>query len=97
VPCLAYIDYNLYTAAPVYDFGRYKRPRSALSLEEIRERGYEKNSYVVKDAAGVFEVEAKGVLKDKWRTAGKDGQTLGPRNLPELLDLRRFGPAAVGK
>ena len=91
---LIYMDYNVYTAPPVYSFGLYSKTPGKFSLAQIRGKGYEVNSQVVSGADEIFENQKTWALKPQWAKAGKDGEIIGPRNIADVLDLNRYGPAA---
>jgi parallel beta-helix repeat protein len=94
---LAYMDYNVYTAAPRYAFGEYdKAGKQELDIAKMREQGFEKHSEVVAGAAAVYKDEKSWELLPKWRTAGKDGDAVGPENVAFILDLKRYGPDGRG-
>jgi len=89
---LAYMDYNVYDAEPAYDFGEYTSNRQRLSLGRMQSSGFEKNSHVVSSARDVFEDERSYRLLPKWKTAGRDGDAVGPENTALVLDTTRYGP-----
>jgi hypothetical protein len=89
---LAYIDDNVYDAEPAYDFGEYASNRQRLSLSQMQSAGFEKNSHVVSSARGIFEDEKSYKLLPKWKTAGRDGDAVGPENIALVLDTTRYGP-----
>lgn len=90
---LAFMDFNLYTAPPRYSFGQYTKAPAKLTLEEMREKGYEKNSQVA-GASEIFQDETTWRLKPRWTKAGRDGGPVGPDNVAEILDVTRYGPEA---
>ena len=92
---LAYMDYNVYDARPVYDFGEYTSNRQRLSLDRMRSKGFERNSRVASSAKDVFEDERSYKLLPGWRKAGRDGEAAGPKDISSVLDLSRYGPSAV--
>lgn len=85
---LAYMDYNVYTAPAKYSFGG-----EVFDMERIRAGGFERHSHVVEGAGEIFKDEQSWELLPKWKTAGRDGDALGPEDVALLLDLRRYGPA----
>jgi parallel beta-helix repeat protein len=91
---LAYMDYNVYTAPPKYTFGAYSQGRGqTFGMDEMRSRGFEQHSQVVAGAGEVFKDERSWDLLPQWRTAGRDGDAVGPENVALVLDLTRYGPA----
>lgn len=92
---VAYMDYNLYDARPTYDFGEYTPDRQRLSLDEMRSKGFEKNSHVVSGPSDLFEDEKSYRLLPRWKTAGKGSNPPGPENVASVFDLSRYGPSAV--
>jgi hypothetical protein len=88
---LVYMDYNVYDAEPLYDFGEYTSKRQHLSFDQMQSEGFEKNSHVVSSAATVFEDEKSYKLLPKWETAGRDGDDVGPENTALILDTTRYG------
>ncbi|HUT11121.1 MAG TPA: right-handed parallel beta-helix repeat-containing protein [Thermoguttaceae bacterium] len=92
---LGYMDYNVYDAPPVYDFGEYTPNHERLSLAQMRSRGFEENSRVISGAEDVFEDGRFGRLLPAWKTAGRHGDAVGPEDIASILDLSRYGPSAV--
>jgi hypothetical protein len=92
---LAYMDYNLYDAPPAYDFGEYTPNRQRYSLDEMQAAGFELNSRVVSRAGDVFEDEKSYRLLPQWKTAGRQADPPGPEDAAAVLDVSRYGPAAV--
>jgi parallel beta-helix repeat protein len=84
---LAYMDYNVYTAPPKYAFGG-----DVFGMEHMRSNGFEQHSQVVAHAGEIFKDEQSWDLLPKWRTAGRDGDAVGPANVARVLDLKRYGP-----
>jgi len=85
---LAYMDYNVYTAPARYSFGG-----EVLDMTRMRASGFERHSHVVAGADQLFRDERPWDLLPKWRTAGRDGDPVGPENIALILDLKRYGPA----
>ncbi|MFW6161836.1 MAG: NosD domain-containing protein [Planctomycetota bacterium] len=94
---LVVMDFNLYDAAPRYEFGEYARRHQKLTLADMRARGFEKHSRVVAGASELFVDETSWRLKPQWAKAGKDGEAPGPDDIAAILDLTRYGPAAAAK
>lgn len=92
---VAYLDYNVYDARPVYDFGRYTSSHQSLSLDQMRSAGFEGHSAVVSGVGDVFEDEKSYRLLPRWKTAGRQGGAPGPGDIRLVLDLSRYGPSAV--
>lgn len=92
---LALMDYNLYDAPPVYDFGEYTSNRQRLSLDHIRAKGFEVHSHVISSSMEVFEDEQFYRLLPRWRTAGGQRDALGPEDIAAILDVNRYGPSAA--
>lgn len=92
---VAYMDYNVYDAPPLYDFGEYTSNRQRLSLDQMRTAGFERHSRVVSGVGDVFADESTYRLFPEWRAAGKEAKPPGPENAASVLDLRRYGPSAV--
>jgi hypothetical protein len=91
---LAYMDYNVYDARPVYDFGEYTPNHQRLSLDKMQLKGLERHSRVVAGASDLFANEKAWHLKPRWARAGRDGDAPGPDHVGKVLDLARYGPAA---
>ena len=88
------MDYNVYTAPPKYTFGAYSQGRGqTFGMDEMRSRGFEQHSQVVAGAGEIFKDEKSWDLLPRWRTAGRDGEAVGPENVSLVLDLTRYGPA----
>lgn len=92
---IAYMDYNVYDAQPVYDFGEYTPNRQRLSLAQMRSEGFEGSSHVVSSVNDVFEDERLYRLLPRWKTAGRRGQPVGPEDIASVLDLKGYGPSAA--
>jgi hypothetical protein len=94
---LAFMDYNVYDAQPGYDFGEYTSDRQRFSLDQMQAQGFEENSHVVASARDVFELEDEGsyTLLPRWKTAGRNGDAMGPEDVASILDLSRYGPSVV--
>jgi len=92
---LAYMDYNVYDAEPVYDFGEYTSKRQRFSLDQMQSAGFEENSHVVSSAKDVFEDDKSYTLLPKWKTAGRYGDAVGPENIAVVLDTARYGPLSA--
>jgi hypothetical protein len=90
---IAYMDYNLYDARPTYDFGEYTSDRQRFTLEDMRSKGFEKNSHIVSGPRDVFEEEKFYQLLPQWKTAGRNRDAPGPKDLASILDVSRYGPA----
>jgi len=83
-----------YTGRPQYTFGAYSQGRrQTFDLDEMRSRGFEQHSQVVADAGEIFQDEQRWELLPRWRTAGRDGEAVGPENVALVLNLTRYGPA----
>ncbi|MCY2954416.1 MAG: right-handed parallel beta-helix repeat-containing protein [Planctomycetota bacterium] len=95
---LAYMDYNLYTAPPKYTFGAYSKEKvQAFGLDEMRSRGIEQHSQVLANSSEIYKDQKSWELLPKWKTAGRDGNSVGPEDVALVLDVRRYGPAARGR
>lgn len=92
---LAFMDFNLYDAQPKYDFGVYTPDRQRFSLEQMRAKGFEENSHIVSSSSDVFEDETSYRLLPRWRRAGRRRDSPGPNDIALVLDISRYGPAAV--
>jgi hypothetical protein len=101
---IAYLDYNVYTGTPTYDFGYYNEPPnpsgliSHLSLAQIQAYGLEQHSSVVSGPLAIFQDLTSYQLLPQWQTAGRYGDAVGPR-VPiggpgGLMDTSRYGPSA---
>jgi hypothetical protein len=84
---LAYMDFNVYTAAPRYTFAD-----KTFTLDEMRERGFEKSSKVVSSPREVFADEKTYGLLPEWKKAGRSGDAPGPDDVASILDVTRYGP-----
>ncbi len=87
---LRYMDYNVYTAPPRYRFGG-RRPSPS---RRCRAKGFEQHSQMVKAATDIFEDQKSYRLLDRWKKAGRDGDAVGPDNIAQVMDVKRYGPAA---
>jgi len=95
---LEYMDHNIYTATPQYSFGEYSRKsKQVFSLEEMRAKGFEKNSRVVEGPAQIFVDETAYKLLPEWAKAGRHGDAPGPEDIAAILDTKRYGPEARGR
>jgi len=92
---VAYLDYNLYDAPPVYEFGEYTPNRQRLSFDQMRAAGLEEHSRVAADVQGILEDETTYHLLPSWTTAGRDAEAPGPEDIAMVLDARRYGPSAA--
>jgi hypothetical protein len=91
---LAYMDYNLYSAQPIYDFGEYTTNHQRLSMKQMRSKGFEAHSQVL-PVGEIFEDKKSYRLARKWQTAGREADPPGPDDIVLVLDLRRYGPTAT--
>ena len=91
---VAYLDYNVYDAPPVYDFGQYASNHQSLSLGQMRSAGFEEHSHVAAGAEHLFEDEKSYRLLPRWQTAGRQGDRPGPEGVALVLDVSRYGPSA---
>ena len=96
-PHLALMDFNLYDAAPRYEFGEYAGRHQKFTLADMRAKGFEKHAEVVAGASALFMDEKTWKLKPQWARAGKNGDAPGPDEIAEILNLTRYGPAALPK
>jgi hypothetical protein len=88
------MDFNLYTAPPKYTFGAYSQEGGqTFGIAEMRSRGFERHSQVVAGAGAIFKDEQSWELLPRWKTAGRNGGTMGPDNVALILNLRRYRPA----
>ncbi len=93
---LAYMDYNVYDGATTYDFGNYTPHHAILDLLQMRRQGFEQHSRVVRGASVVFQDLTTYGLRPQWRTAGRDGDRVGPRfPIAGILDTGRYGPRGL--
>jgi len=88
---LAYMDFNVYTAPAKYTFGG-----EIFDMERMRAGGFERHSQVVAGAGEIFKDEQSCEPLPTWRTAGRDGDAVGPENAALVLDVKRYGPAGRG-
>jgi hypothetical protein len=89
---LAYMDYNIYDANPIYDFGEYTSNHQRFLFEQMQSVGFETNSHVVSSTKDVFEDEKSYRLLPRWKTVGRYGDAAGPANIALVLDIARYGP-----
>lgn len=82
-----YFDHNTYTTTPTYDV-LYKH---VDSLTQMRSRGYELSSSVV--VGSVY--DSGWALLPAWQTAGRYGGAVGPSAAALVMNVDRYGPAAV--
>jgi hypothetical protein len=66
-----------------------------FTLTEMSSMGFEQNAAVVRDASEVFVDETSYVLRERWKTAGRNGDAPGPDDVALVLDPTRYGPAAL--
>ncbi len=92
---LAYLDYNLYDASPAYDFGEYTSKHERLLLDQMRSKGFETHSRVVSTPTAIFEDEKSYPLLPEWKGTGRHADAPGPENVASVLDISRYGPAAI--
>jgi hypothetical protein len=85
---LAYMDDNVYDAAPSYSFHGV-----SYTLAQMRAQGLERGAQVVSGGSAIYEDLKSFVLKKPWVTAGRYGNEVGPRApVRLLLDAGRYGP-----
>jgi len=89
---LAYMDFNVYTAPPKYTFGG-----KTFTLDDMKERGFEKSSKVVSGSQELFADEKAYALLPPWKAAGRNGDPPGPDDVASILDVTRYGPEARGR
>lgn len=90
-----FFDNNFYTASPVYEFGQYApRPQINFDLSQMQSKGFETNSKVVLPT-DIYVDQVSYQLKAPYTTAGRYGDAVGPDNVAEILDLKRYGPLAM--
>jgi len=92
---LAYTDYNVYDAPPVFDFGQYTPKPQRFFLHQMQSSGFEQHSHVVASRRDVFDDDRSYRLLPKWKTSGRDGDAVGPRDIAQVLDVSRYGPGAI--
>jgi hypothetical protein len=92
---LAYMDYNLYDAPPVFNFGQYTPKPQRFSLGQMQSSRFEEHSHVVASQRDVFDNERSYRLLPKWKVSGRDSDTVGPEDIALVLDVSRYGPEAV--
>ncbi|MFB3892384.1 MAG: NosD domain-containing protein [Phycisphaerae bacterium] len=92
-PHFAYLDYNVYTAAPQYQFGEYVGGGVNYTMAQMQSRGYEQHAQVA-SASSIFVDQTSYVLKTPWATAGRYGDAVGPDDIASILDLTGYGPGA---
>lgn len=92
-----YMDYNLYDAPPMYDFGEYTSNRQRLTFAEMQETGFETHSHVISPAdetSGDPEPYALYEPAGRWGKAGRYEDGIGPQDIALVLDVSRYGPPA---
>ena len=94
---LAYMDYNVYDGAPIYDFGAYAGSKTTYTLSQFRAKGFERHSSNVSRGRNIFQSLTTYTLLPRWTTAGRYGDTVGPRySVAQILNTNRYGPGALG-
>jgi parallel beta-helix repeat protein len=93
-PHFSSVDYNVYSAAPRYEFGEYSSSSSVFDLSAMRSRGFETNSQVVSSATDVYTDTTTWTISSGFTTAGRDGDPVGPDDVAAILDETRYGPRA---
>jgi hypothetical protein len=96
-PHLALMDHNFYDGRPTYWFGQYSPTPLRMGLDEIRQKGFERNSQILSGTDAIFEDQKTWKLKAPLLKAGKDGSAPGPANIADVLNLKRYGPEARGR
>ncbi len=92
---LAYMDYNIYDAAPKYAFGEYATPPiEPIDISEMRNMNFENNSAIVNDIANVFIDEISYKILPKWEDSGRYGDGFGPESVKDIINISRYGPYA---
>ena len=93
---LAYMDYNVYDGAPIYEFGAYVRSNTTYTLSQFRAKGFERHSSVSR-GRNIFQNRTTYTLLPRWTTAGRYGDTVGPRySVAQILNANRYGPGTLG-
>ena len=93
---LAYMDYNVYDGAPVYNFGGDAPvPKTTYSLTSFQAQGFEQHA-IVAAASSIFVDQVSYVLQPAFQTAGRYGDAVGPRcGVALILNASRYGPGAL--
>lgn len=89
------MNYNVYDAPPVFNFGQHTSMPQRFSLGQMQSRGFEERSHVVASQRNVFEDERSCRFLLEWKMSGRDGETVGPEDIALILEVSRYGPEAV--
>lgn len=89
-PGIDYLDYNFYVGTPSYKFNG-----TTYTLSQMRALGYEQNAQVLSSATDFYVDQTSYEVKPAYAHAGRYGDTPGPDNVAQILDLSRYGPQAM--
>jgi len=93
---LAYMDYNVYDATSSYRFGDYASGTVTYTLSQFQAQGFEQHSYDISGDQNIFQNLTTYTLLPQWTTAGRYGDTVGPRySVAQILNPNRYGPGAL--
>ena len=93
---LAYMDYNVYDGPPIYDFNGYVGTEEVYTLSQMQAQGFEQHSSVISGDSNIFSNLTTYTLLPQWTTAGRYGDTLGPRySVAQIMNPNRYGPGAL--
>ena len=93
---LAYMDYNLYDAPSIYEFNNYVGTNEVYTLSQMQAQGFEQHSYDISGDTNIFQNLTTYALLPQWTTAGRYGDTLGPRySVAQIMNPNRYGPGAL--
>jgi hypothetical protein len=88
----SYLDYNVYTGTPSYEFPNHPK----YSWSTFKSFGYERHTRVVSGPRDIYNDVKSYALKARWRTAGPNGDPIGPRfPIAQIRDPSRYGPQAL--
>jgi len=90
------MDYNVYDATSSYRFGDYASGTVTYTLSQMQAQGFEQHSYDISGDQNIFQNLTTYTLLPQWTTAGRYGDTVGPRySVAQILNPNRYGPGAL--
>jgi len=89
---ISYMDYNVYTGTPNYQFGG----GTTFTFPQMQSQGFEQHTSVVSGPLNIYQDLTAYQLLPQWQTAGRYGDSVGPRfPIAQILDVSRYGPQAA--